>query len=186
MISHQSFLLITCSTAWRRPHSEGRLIKVFIYKPCPKSPPLKKKTCHFSCQAIFFITKFQPLLGCGDFHVLFVNKANTLTTAGLSVLDVAQSFRLETFSDVAFQSLGDWMMGWCCFCVWTYSYLDGSDIKEWREKNDWNHGEVWYLLYIYMSMWFGLCMNVWFDEYILSKREICFDNVIWYPWINWQ
>lgn len=40
-----------------------------------------------------------------------VNKANTLTTAGLSVLDVAQSFRLETFSDAAFQSLGDWMMG---------------------------------------------------------------------------
>ena len=34
-------------------------------------------------------------------------QANTLTTAGLSVLNVAQSFRLETFSDVAFQTLGD-------------------------------------------------------------------------------
>ena len=58
LISHQSFLLITCSTSHTIPSmtkaSCRRSINRGLYfKPFPTSPPPQKKNAIFGCQAIF-------------------------------------------------------------------------------------------------------------------------------------
>ena len=148
--------------AWLRPHAEGRLVEAFMSNHSQHLPPPKEKSMPFLVAKQFFHNKIPTAAGDAEISTACaVNKANTLTTAGLSVLDVAQSFRLETFSDAAFQSLGDWMMGLVLFF-----FVFGRIV-------------IWMALKkTVVHIWFDSCMNVWFDKYIhiyiYSGRETLF------------
>ena len=127
----------TIPSMTKAPCRKVGFIKVFIYKPCPKSSPPPKKRMPFLVANQFFHNKIPTAAWDVEISTACaVNKANTLTTAGLSVLDVAQSFRLETFSDAAFQSLGDWMMGLVLFFLFERIVIWMALKKRVERKND--------------------------------------------------